>query len=251
MKHLTWAIVTAHIDIVMRISEEASSAGASQYLAIVYDDLVRRDWAGRPMKRDPALNIPIEAMINSKEIYEVAKTRLSQVLDGAGVASESGAGQWKTQINSSGILATSLHANAESSLAKQQAAAEAVTKRAEAATKAMATPWPSNRSSWSTDECHWKQVAGPSRLTAIPGISISASSIMLVKIRRRKAVGKETKEAKAAAASGIEWMMINALIMETQACLVYAILFLMYLWICTDLIFQVSLHWRCAVARQL
>ena len=137
MEHLNWATVMAHIDTVMRISEEARAAGESQYLAIVYDDLVRRDWAGRAIKRDPALKIPDEALVINKEIIGIARTRLAQVLEGAGVAGESGKGQWRTSIVN-GNLATSNQASIESALAKQQAAAEAVAKRAEAATRQMA-----------------------------------------------------------------------------------------------------------------
>ena len=137
MGHLNWATVMAHIDVVMRISEESRVAGASQYLAIIYDDLIRRDWAGRAIKRDPALNIPVEALIMNKEVFEVAKTRLSQVLEGAGVHDD-GTSKWRTQINSEGNLATAHQSSVESLLAKQQAAAEAVAKRAENATRQMA-----------------------------------------------------------------------------------------------------------------
>ena len=130
MNHLSWATIIAHIDIITRLSEEARVAGKSQYLAILYDDLVRRDWASRAIKKDPALSISVEATVLNERIYEVAKTRLSQVLEGAGVRAEG---------NDSGADHNMAHvASAESVLAKQQAAAEAVTRRAESATRAMA-----------------------------------------------------------------------------------------------------------------
>ena len=130
-EQLTWAIASAHMDVIMRISEEARASGNSQYLAILYDDLLRRDWANRAMKKDPALNISAESMVINREIFEIAKTRLSQVLEGAGV----GAGQGNLSGPGNNLAYV---ASTESMLAKQQAAAEAVAKRAEAATRQLA-----------------------------------------------------------------------------------------------------------------
>ena len=57
---LTWAAVVAHVDVVMRIAEEARLPGGCQFLAILYDDLLRRSLSDRASKKDPELKLEFE-----------------------------------------------------------------------------------------------------------------------------------------------------------------------------------------------
>ena len=42
MKHMTWPVVLAHLDKILKISEdERSSKEGNMFLAILYDDLLR------------------------------------------------------------------------------------------------------------------------------------------------------------------------------------------------------------------
>lgn len=127
---LTWSGVVAHVDCVMRMAEEARIAGKSQFVAILYDDLVRRSLAERAAKRDPLLNIETALTKTNKEVSGLAESRLGQVLAAAGMAS-----------GASGHAPRGVDAaltSAESVMAKQSAAADALTRKAAQAVRNMA-----------------------------------------------------------------------------------------------------------------
>ena len=128
MEHLTWSAVLSHVDVVMRISEELRAASDSMFVAVLYDDLLRRAFADRAAKKDPELNIEKEMTKVNKEILALAKSRLGQVLAAAGIANE--------PRRSSG--SDPLTVSAESVLAKQSAAADALSRKAEQAVRQMA-----------------------------------------------------------------------------------------------------------------
>jgi len=129
MEQLSWSAVVAHVDVVMRISEESRVSGGSQFLAILYDDLLRRSMAYRAAKRDPELHLETEFTKVNKEVLDLARSRLSQVLMAVGV---------KESNVADGGFNSAATASTESVLAKQAAAADALTRKAESAVKHLA-----------------------------------------------------------------------------------------------------------------
>ena len=57
MSQITWPAVLAHMDVVMRMSEEARLSGDSPFVAILYDDLLRKTLSERAKRRDPELDL--------------------------------------------------------------------------------------------------------------------------------------------------------------------------------------------------
>ena len=57
MSHLSWPAVLSHVDVIMRMAEEARLACESPYVAILYDDLLRKTVSERAKRRDPELDL--------------------------------------------------------------------------------------------------------------------------------------------------------------------------------------------------
>jgi hypothetical protein len=64
---------------------------SSDLQAFLYDDLLRRQWARRADKRDPSLDITAESQKIDKDMLELARQRLSQVLQEVGLHEGMGA----------------------------------------------------------------------------------------------------------------------------------------------------------------
>ena len=121
-KHLTVVAATGHLQTVSRVSEEARAG--NQYhvaLAVCYDELRRKSWVARAARCDGSLDIPKESWSVDREILDLAKSRLEQVVTAAGLKKNSGS------------MPSGVQPSAESALAKSTAAADAATKRAEQA----------------------------------------------------------------------------------------------------------------------
>ena len=56
-QQLAWVDVLAHVDVVMQLAEQERLKGRPPFLALVYEELMRRNWARRAEKGDPDLNI--------------------------------------------------------------------------------------------------------------------------------------------------------------------------------------------------
>ncbi len=130
LEHLSWATVFAHVDIILKYAEELQAKGESAYAAILYDDVVRKTLATRAQRDDPNLVIPTEMAKVSTTLQESVETRLQLVLSSAGIAA---AGK-KASVASPETWQVA----SESALAKQMSAADALTKRAEAAARSLA-----------------------------------------------------------------------------------------------------------------
>jgi hypothetical protein len=128
LEQLTWSAVVAHVDVVMRIAEEARMKGDTPFVAVLYDDLLRRSFANRAEKRDPQLDIEAQSAKVNAEILILAKSRLLQVLGAVGLGD--------CGVPSSGA-SPAVTVGTESVLAKQAAAAEALTRKAESAVRQM------------------------------------------------------------------------------------------------------------------
>ena len=73
---MTWPVVFGHLDVVL----QEKIKGRAAYLAFLYDDLVRRQWARRAEKRDPSLDILAESQKVDKDMLELARQRVSSWL---------------------------------------------------------------------------------------------------------------------------------------------------------------------------
>ena len=122
---MSWSMVIGHIDVVMRVSEETRAAGSNTFVAILYDELLRKSFAERAAKRDPALDLEAEFVKINKKVLRLAESRLAQVLAASGITSDIGASRRPA------VPAEALATSTESVLAKQSAAADALTRKAE------------------------------------------------------------------------------------------------------------------------
>ena len=129
---LTWSAVVAHVDGVMRMAEEARVAGKSQFVAILYDDLLRRSLAERAAKKDPLLNIETALTQINKEVLGLAESRLGQVMAAAGMNVGAGASNGAARGTEAALNSV------ESVMAKQSAAADALSRKAAQAVRHMA-----------------------------------------------------------------------------------------------------------------
>jgi len=122
-KHMCVVSVLGHAQTIARISEERRGVEHHHVaLSVQYDELRRRNWEARAARGDPDLNIRTESWSIDREILDLAKARLEQVVVNAGLRhrkEKAGQGQ-ATQVTS------------ESALAKQATSIEAATKKAEA-----------------------------------------------------------------------------------------------------------------------
>ena len=124
---LTWSSVLGHMSVMHRLTADSKAAGHSPFLGLLYDELLRREWARRMERKDPSMDIEKDAHILDKQILDVAKSRLATVLKIAGLEGGKAQGKGHPPV-----------ALTDSLLAKQTAAAEAMQRRTEAATKAIA-----------------------------------------------------------------------------------------------------------------
>ena len=97
-EHMNLQAAMSHQAMVTRLAEEARIAGKSPFIALVYDDLLRRSWAMRAERNDPDLDIAGESAKLNNMIFSAPEPRLSAVLAAArvsdtGVAAGREAGQ--------------------------------------------------------------------------------------------------------------------------------------------------------------
>ena len=127
---LAWETVLAHMDIVLQLAEQERMKGNRPFLAFLYEELVRKSWARRAGKGDPSLNIAKEAMAVDKDLLDIARHRLAEVLKEAGL----------TVAVADPPIASAPQASAMTDplVSRQLAAAEAAQMQAQRATKQLA-----------------------------------------------------------------------------------------------------------------
>ena len=117
-----------HLDTVLRVSEEEKGRGGYGLVGVVYDELVRKDWARRAERNDPEFDLSkLTGVIDERQLA-AARQRLLPVVRTLEAAAGSHGGQGPRNATS----------EEESAMAKNNAAAEALVRRAAAATKEMA-----------------------------------------------------------------------------------------------------------------
>ena len=102
------------------------------YLAFVYDEMVRKSWSSRVSSGD-LVDFDVETVLRDKTMLELARARLELVLQHAGLGTES-----RYERRSPNSNQPAHQVNAEGALAKQQAAAEALKRKAENSSRELA-----------------------------------------------------------------------------------------------------------------
>ena len=91
IQHSTYAQILAHHAAVLCIVELAVTPIYGIYLAILYNELARKQWAARAARSDPTLDLLKEATNPAADLVVAAQTRLSIVLQGAGLSADASA----------------------------------------------------------------------------------------------------------------------------------------------------------------
>eukprot|EP00971_Amphidinium_carterae_P059254 1171678-Amphidinium_carterae.1 len=85
MGQLSRAASEGHLHTILKIVEEERHSQGSFFLAVLYDDLLRRNFARRAQQHDATLNIESEVMQVDKSLLDVARHRLGATLMAAGL----------------------------------------------------------------------------------------------------------------------------------------------------------------------
>ena len=122
-EQLDWCSAVAYHATLMRLAEQERLARSQGWVAIQYDVALRKSWSRRCQQCDPNLDIPAECVKINDEVLETVRTQIASAVS--------------SSSSSAGPRGASSSA-AESVLAKAGAAAQAITRRAEAASREMA-----------------------------------------------------------------------------------------------------------------
>eukprot|EP00438_Fugacium_kawagutii_P029513 Skav222739 [mRNA] locus=scaffold2390:473992:475065:+ [translate_table: standard] len=85
---LSWPAVLAHVDNVLQLAEQERMKGNRPFLAFLYEELLRKNWARRAEKGDPSLDIPCESQKIDKDLLDIAKHRMAEVMKEAGLSEQ-------------------------------------------------------------------------------------------------------------------------------------------------------------------
>ena len=128
-----WAMALTYFDTIMRLAyKECIERGGmlGHHIAMLYDELQRRQWAQRCMKGDPDISssadLSKETAKIDRTIVEMARVRVRATLEAAEVNYPRLEESRTSDPAASGVRAAVDTASAESALAKQAANAEAV-----------------------------------------------------------------------------------------------------------------------------
>ena len=127
-KQMTWQSALSHMDIVWHLAEQERMKGNLPFLAFLYEELLRKSWARRAEKGDPSLNIEVESQKLDKDLVDIARHRLIEVMKEAGLSGVSDTPGQGSKDN----VSLAVH---DSILSRQLAAAEAAQKQSERVSK--------------------------------------------------------------------------------------------------------------------
>jgi hypothetical protein len=126
-EHLDWTLVLTHLNTILKLVEEEKCDGRGPQLAMLYDELLRRQLERRAQKADPTLDLPTILAEADKSILAAARQRLDSVLKAAGRGKSSGSG-------GAGAAAKALaYSHKEAAIAAAKALNEQQAERLEAA----------------------------------------------------------------------------------------------------------------------
>jgi hypothetical protein len=126
-KQLTWPAIMSYRSIIFELSEQMRIEGKDSFLAILYDDVLRKQLSHRAEQRDPSLNLGEAFKTLDKQVLEACKVRLDGVLKQVGVTSTG-----PSQHGGAQNLPRMPAQNQEEMVAKASAAAEALQRRVDA-----------------------------------------------------------------------------------------------------------------------
>ena len=125
----TWPIALSHMATITKLAETERIQKSTGWIALQYDEAIRKSWARRLLQGDPNVDIAREAAkLNDEVLDEVRSKAMAK-------------NSWPSSSSSSqaaGAQPSWMEAAAEGALAKVGAAAQAMSKRAEAASREMA-----------------------------------------------------------------------------------------------------------------
>ena len=115
------------MDIVLQLVEQERMKGNPPIVAFLYDELLRKSWARRAEKGDPALDIPAEVKKVDKDILDIARHRLTEVMKATGLSEGAGASRGSPPSSAS-----------DDAMSKQLAVSQMAQKQAERAARQLA-----------------------------------------------------------------------------------------------------------------
>lgn len=130
-RNMTVASAIQHYLTVMFVARQGEMEGHSPLLGVMYSDLMMARWAQQSERRDPTLDVSEECAKVNKRVLMAAKQRM-QAYDELVRSLRGGPGPQPYRGQDSGGRSDAM---AESALAKQAAAADALTNKAKGATK--------------------------------------------------------------------------------------------------------------------
>ena len=140
----TWAQILSHQDTVYQVAESEAMQGGTPLTAVLYDDMVRKQWASRAKKCDPSFDLSALVVKVDVAVLAMAKARIQAVMQMAATKVTTPA------VPPGGGQAASA-SEAESILSRQSAAVDTLARRAAEATKQMQRQSDAFRGNWQHD----------------------------------------------------------------------------------------------------
>ena len=109
-KMMTWLQLTSYRQVIARIAEEAKTTRVSELLAVVYDEIHRKELRDRCQRKDPDLKLDEEFRTINKENLDIARAKLPTILKNVrvvGAGGSAGGGQSSLGAIGSAHLAAS------------------------------------------------------------------------------------------------------------------------------------------------
>ena len=134
-KQLTWPQVLSYVNVVCELQEKQRAESGNPFLAMLYDDVLRKQISHRAEQKDPTLDINKCFQSIDKSVLEACKLRLDAVLAQVGIQTSDLSAQHGGQSpnrarDSSGSVADSLSA-------KTSAASEAMQRKVDGLQKSV------------------------------------------------------------------------------------------------------------------
>jgi hypothetical protein len=95
---LTASQAMNHRDTISRLHAQCQAEGLNLLTAVLYDELVRREWHERALQKDATLDINNECKHVSPRTWSAAKSMIQDVLEACGILSDGQRGVQATQI---------------------------------------------------------------------------------------------------------------------------------------------------------
>ena len=135
-EHMSWPTALVHLDVISQLAEAERLKGRSPYVAFIYDQMVRQQWARRAEKKDPSSDIVRESEKVGKELLHVVYQRCANVLEEAGMGSNPGSASGMGNAHAMANVVGPSEAAAQKILAAADQASKQATMAAQGLVKA-------------------------------------------------------------------------------------------------------------------